>query len=39
MIHVSSNTDLPRGAYLQRGHVIVVITKMPVTEKVSLIKT
>ena len=36
MIHTSGTTDLPCGAKLQRGHVNVVITKMPVKEKISL---
>ena len=35
-MHASGNTDLQRGVWLQRGHVSVVITKMPETEKISL---
>ena len=36
MIHASSNTDSPRGDKFLRGHVNVVITKMPVKEILSL---
>ena len=36
MIHASSNTDLPRGTYLKRGQVNVVIPKLPVTKKINL---
>ena len=36
LVQASGNTDLTRGAWLQRGHVNVVITKMSMTEKISL---
>ena len=36
MIHASSNTDLKHCAWLQRGDVNVVITKLTVTKKIKL---
>ena len=35
-MRTSSNTDLPRGGSLQRGHVNGVKMKMPVVEKINL---